>query len=167
MPRRRKYRTNADRQRAYRRRRRLAVCFRHKSIEWETPSDLFATLNREFSFTLDVCATPENAKCQTFFTREQNGLRQEWKGNVWCNPPYGPPLADWVEKAYVSSQRGATVVCLLPSRTDTLWWHEWIIPYAEVRFIPGRLKFNGVSNSAPFPSVIAIFACRAPLREPL
>jgi phage N-6-adenine-methyltransferase len=160
MGRKRKFPTNADRQRAYRRRKRVPVYLRHRSTEWETPSHLFETLNREFGFTVDVCATPENAKCQTFFTKEQNGLAQEWTGVVWCNPPYGLQLREWSRKAYESSQRGATVVCLLPNRTDTRWWHEWILPYAEIRFIRGRLKFNGVRNSAPFPSVIAVFRSR-------
>jgi phage N-6-adenine-methyltransferase len=157
MPRRRKYRDNAARQRAYRRRKRLPVNLRHKSIEWETPPDLFEKLDHEFGFTLDVCATPENAKCETFFTKEQDALQQNWTGVVWCNPPYGLALRQWIQKAYASSRCGATVVCLLPNRSDTRWWHEYILPYAEIRFVRGRLKFNGVGSSAPFPSVLAVF----------
>ena len=150
MPRRRKYKTNADRQKAYRRRKRLPVYLRHKSAEWETPSDLFETLNREFGFTLDVCATPTNKKCENFFSPEQDGLAQEWIGACWCNPPYGYRLEKWIQKAYESSQRGAIVVCLLPGRTDTRWWHEWILPYAEIRFLRGRLKLWCLQSRA-FP----------------
>jgi phage N-6-adenine-methyltransferase len=157
MPRPKKYNSNAARQAAYRRRKRQAVYLRSKSQLWETPAVLFSKLNAEFNFTIDACATPANTKCKNFFSPEQDGLKQEWAGTVWCNAPYGYRLGKWVQKAYESSQRGATVVCLLPARTDTRWWHEWILPYAEIRFIRGRLKFNGVRNSAPFPSVVAIF----------
>src|SRR5258707_6542028 len=131
MGRRRKYRTNAQRQRAYRRRKSLPVYLRHKSVEWETPAEVFEPLNREFSFTLDACATAENTKCENFFTEEQDGLAQEWTGAVFCNPPYGHALRRWIQKAYESSRCGATVVCLVPSRTDTQWWHEWILPYVK------------------------------------
>jgi phage N-6-adenine-methyltransferase len=109
-------------------------------------------------------ALPHNAKCADYLTPGRDGLRQPWHGVCWMNPPYGPPLRKWVKKAKESADAGATVVCLLPARTDTHWWHEWILPHAaEVRFLRGRLKFNEVGNSAPFPSVIAVFRPSTPL----
>jgi len=123
---------------------------------WETPQVLFDELNAKYHFTLDVCAIPENAKCEKFFTPEQDGLRQEWTGVCWMNPPYGRQVSGWVKKAYESSQKGATVVCLLPARTDTAWWHDYCMK-GEITFIRGRLKFGQAQNSAPFPSAIVVF----------
>jgi phage N-6-adenine-methyltransferase len=159
MPRRRIYRDNAQRQAAYRqrKRKRQPVQFWHKSDEWETPLELFAELHREFSFTLDVAALPHNAKCADYYTPGLDALTQPWQGSCWMNPPYGPGLRKWLKKAHQSAQYGATIVCLLPARTDTLWWHEYILPHAEIRFLRGRLSFNGSDCSAPFPSVVAIF----------
>lgn len=136
-----------------------AVHFSSASVEWSTPQDLFDELNAEFGFTLDVCATPENAKCARYFTQEQDGLAQSWAGEVcWGNFPYGRGLINWVRKAYDESRApGTRVVCLIPSRTDTRWFHQYVLPFAEVRFVPGRLKFNGHKNAAPFPSLIAVF----------
>ena len=132
--------------------------FSSRTDEWETPKDLFQKLDDEFHFDLDVCATPENAKCKRFFTKEQDGLKQEWKGTCWMNPPYGRQISLWVKKALDSARGGATVVCLLPSRTDTQWWHSYVIAHAaEVRFIKGRLRFGGSKNSAPFPSAVVVF----------
>lgn len=132
--------------------------FSSRTDEWETPKDLFQKLDNEFHFDLDVCATPQNAKCKRFFTKEQDGLKQEWKGPCWMNPPYGRQISLWVKKALDSARGGATVVCLLPSRTDTQWWHSYVIAHAaEVRFIKGRLKFGGSKNSAPFPSAVVVF----------
>jgi phage N-6-adenine-methyltransferase len=158
LPRPRIYRSNVEKQAAYRqrRRKRQPVFFWHKSDEWETPAELFAALDREFHFTTDVAALPDNAKCERFFAPGQNGLKQKWEGICWMNPPYGFTLRHWVRKAHESAQGGATVVCLLPARTDTHWWHEYVLPYAEVRFIRGRLKFNG-TGTAPFPSAVAVF----------
>lgn len=133
------------------------VMFSSKTDMWETPQDLFDKLNDEFHFTLDVCATQENAKCKNFYTKEQDGLKQPWKGIVWCNPPYGRKISKWVEKGYMSSKEEATVVMLLPARTDTSWLHEFILNKAEIRFIRGRLKFGRSKNHAPFPSMIVIF----------
>ncbi|OHB70490.1 MAG: adenine methyltransferase [Planctomycetes bacterium RBG_13_63_9] len=130
--------------------------FRSDSAEWATPQDLFDRLNREFGFELDVCATPENAKCARYFTRERNGLRQTWGGVCWCNPPYGRTVGDWMHKAWESAQAGATVVCLVPARTDTAWWHDRCAS-AEVRFLKGRLHSGGARNGAPFPSAIVVF----------
>ena len=123
---------------------------------WATPQALFDKLNNEFGFTLDVCANEENAKCSKYFTEEIDGLQQEWGGCCWMNPPYGRVIGKWVKKAYESSLTGATVVCLLPSRTDTKWWHDYCMK-GEIRFIRGRLKFGNSINSAPFPSAVIIF----------
>ena len=127
------------------------------SIEWETPTKVFRILDSEFGFNLDPCATQDNAKCARFFTLEEDGLKQEWTGTVFVNPPYGREVGRWVEKAYQESQKGAVVVCLIHSRTDTRWWHEWGMKAAEMRFIRGRLKFGNPKNSCPFPSVVVIF----------
>ena len=126
---------------------------------WATPQDLFDKLNDEFHFTLDVCAIPENARCEHYYSPEQDGLLQHWEGTVWCNPPYGRKIGLWVKKAYESVIRddGTTVVMLLPARTDTKWFHEYILPYGQIRFIRGRLKFGDSKNSAPFPSMIVVF----------
>ncbi|HET8689681.1 MAG TPA: DNA N-6-adenine-methyltransferase [Methanosarcina sp.] len=123
---------------------------------WSTPQDFFDKLNAEFGFDLDVCATPDNAKCACYFTEAENGLAQEWSGMVWMNPPYGREIGKWMRKAYESAQAGATVVCLVPARTDTAWWHDYAIR-GEIRFIRGRLKFGGSKNSAPFPSAVVVF----------
>lgn len=133
------------------------VMFSSKTDLWETPQELFDELNHEFHFTLDVCALPENAKCSRYYTPEQDGLSQPWEGVCWCNPPYGREIGAWVRKALFSSARGATVVMLLPARTDTRWFHEYIWNKAEIRFIKGRLKFGGSKNSAPFPSMLVVF----------
>lgn len=124
---------------------------------WETPQHVFNELNKEFQFDIDVCAVKENAKCAVFFSPEIDGLKQEWKGTCWMNPPYGRQIHLWVKKAYESSLKdGVTVVCLLPARTDTKWWHDYCMK-GEIRFIKGRLKFGDGKNSAPFPSAIVIF----------
>jgi DNA N-6-adenine-methyltransferase (Dam). len=134
----------------------MAVHFSSETDEWPTPQDFFDKLNEEFHFTLDVCATPENAKCPRYFTKSENGLLQKWEGICWMNPPYGREIGQWVKKAYESAIGGATVVCLLPARTDTSWWHDYCMK-GEVRFIRGRLKFGGASENAPFPSAVVIF----------
>ena len=135
----------------------MAVHFSSKTSEWETPQDFFDLLNSEFHFELDVCAKPENAKCPRYFTPEEDGLKQEWRGVCWMNPPYGREIGRWVKKAYESAKEGATVVCLLPARTDTSWWHDYCMMADEIRFIRGRLKFGGAKHPAPFPSAIVIF----------
>ena len=133
------------------------VHFSSKTELWETPQSFFDALNAEFKFTLDACATPENTKCTQFYSPEQDGLKQEWSGSVWCNPPYGRQIHLWIRKAYESSLTGATVVMLIPARTDTKIWHELIFPHAEVRFVPGRLKFGAAKYNAPFPCAIVVF----------
>lgn len=133
------------------------VMFSSQTDLWETPQKLFDELNAEFHFDLDVCATHQNAKCEKYFTKEQDGLKQNWRGSTcWMNPPYGRTIAAWVRKAYESAKNGVTVVCLLPARTDTAWWHDYCMK-GEIRFIRGRLNFNGSKNHAPFPSAIVIF----------
>lgn len=136
--------------------------FSSKTDLWETPQAFFDALNEEFHFTLDVCAIPENAKCPDYYTPEQDGLSQPWHGVCWCNPPYGRKVGKWVEKAATC---GATVVMLLPARTDTKWFHDYIDKKAEVRFVRGRLRFGGAPHAAPFPSMIVIF--RTPLTAPV
>lgn len=123
---------------------------------WATPQKFFQDLDAEFHFTLDVCATTDNAKCPAYFTEEQDGLAQEWQGVCWMNPPYGREIIHWMRKAYESSLTGATVVCLVPARTDTRWWHDYATK-GEIRFIRGRLKFGDSKNSAPFPSAVVVF----------
>ena len=136
----------------------MNVHFSSATDEWETPQDFFDKLNASYWLFLDVCATKENAKCANFYTKEDNALTKEWKGRCWMNPPYGRNIKYWVKKAYESSRdNGAFVVCLLPSRTDTAWWHDYVLPYGEVTFIRGRLKFGGATNSAPSPSAIVVF----------
>ena len=133
-----------------------ASMYSSKTSEWATPPDLFAALNAEFHFTLDVCATADNAKCARHFTLAQDGLAQEWTGTCWMNPPYGRAIGLWLRKAYESAQAGATVVCLIPARTDTAWWHDYAMK-GEIRYIRGRVKFAGHKWNAPFPSAIVIF----------
>ena len=130
------------------------VLLSSKSENWETPPHFFQALDAEFHFDLDVCALPENAKCSRYYTPEDDGLSQTWNGICWCNPPYGRSISAWVKKAAESE---TTVVMLLPARTDTKWFHEYIYGKAEVRFIKGRLKFGGSKNNAPFPSMVVIF----------
>lgn len=136
-----------------------SVMFSSKSDDWATPQFLFDDLNREFHFTLDPCASISNAKCPKFFTINDDGLTKSWAGeNVFCNPPYGRTIGMWVKKAFIESRNPSTkVVMLLPARTDTTWFHNYIYHIAEVRFIKGRLKFGLSKNSAPFPSMIIVF----------
>jgi len=135
------------------------MMFSSKTSEWETPQQLFNELNAEFHFTCDVCASPQNAKCRTYFTKEENGLVQLWEGVCWCNPPYGRGIADWIKKALRHTVQGVIIVMLLPARTDTRWFHDFIYKsiHTEIRFLRGRLKFGGSRNCAPFPSMIVVF----------
>ena len=144
--------------RRYRKRQRVKVYHRSQRDDWGTPPDLFAKLDAEFHFTLDVCASPATAKCARYFTREDDGLAQDWGSDVcFMNPPYGPQeTARWIRKAYESAQHGATVVCLVKATPDTKWWHTYA-PLAEVRYIPRRLRFDGAKDRAPFPSALLIF----------
>ena len=124
--------------------------------DWETPATVFDPLNAEFGFTLDVCATAENAKCVRYYTQADDALKQAWEGICWMNPPFGTQGA-WVRKAYAESQRnGATVVCLLPARTNTNWWHDYCMK-GEIRYLRGRPKFKGAEHGLPQPLAIVIF----------
>lgn len=154
----------------------LPANFSSETCEWATPQNVFDEMNEKYNFTLDVSATPENAKCSKFFTKDDDGLRQSWAGErCWMNPPYGRDMGKWVEKAFLESQRGALVVCLVPARTDVKWWHEWAMR-GDVVFIKGRLKFQRIDgarlahngkavqegrkppqNTAPFATAFVIF----------
>lgn len=158
------------------------VMFSSKTDLWETPQQFFEKYHAIHNFQTDVCATSENAKCLKFYTKEQDALTQEWEGSCWMNPPYGdaqlpckikcnkklcaqrgfhnykyvPGISDWMKKAYESSRKGAKVVCLVPARTDTKWWHEYAAK-GVIEFIRGRIKFGNHKNSAPFPSAVVVF----------
>ena len=137
----------------------MNVHYSSNSNEWTTPQHLFDELNREYHFTLDPCATHENAKCEKYFTEKENGLLQDWSDDVvFMNPPYGREIKYWIKKAYEESLDGAIVVCLIPARTDTTYWHDYIFDEADdIRFLKGRLKFGDSKNSAPFPSAIIVY----------
>lgn len=137
----------------------MEVHYSSKSNEWATPQNLFDELNDEFNFTLDPCATDENAKCSKYFTIEDDGLSKDWSNDVvFMNPPYGREIKKWIKKAYEESLNGVTVVCLIPARTDTTYWHDFIFDKADdIRFLRGRLKFGNSKNSAPFPSAIVVY----------
>ena len=133
------------------------VHFSSASVEWSTPQALFDQLNQEFQFTLDPCASDQNHKCDKWYTAEQDGLKQQWDGErIFCNPPYGRDLPKWVKKCHDES-RHATIVMLIPARTDTSYFHDYIYHKAEIRFIRGRLKFGESKTSAPFPSMVVIY----------
>lgn len=137
----------------------MSVHFSSKTNEWSTPQSFFDELDKEFNFTLDPCATHDKAKCEKYYTIEDDGLLQDWsKDIVFMNPPYGREIKHWVQKAYEESLKGATVVCLIPARTDTSYWHEYVFDKADdIRFIKGRLKFGDGKNSAPFPSAVIVY----------
>ena len=135
------------------------VMFSRKSNEWTTPQEFFDKLNKKFNFNLDPCSTNENHKCDRYFTKKQDGLKQDWGGQrVFVNPPYGTEISKWVEKSYREGIKDNTlVVMLIPARTDTKYFHDFILHRSEIRFIKGRLKFGEGKNSAPFPSMLVIF----------
>ena len=134
----------------------MSVHFSSKTDLWYTPQDFFKKYDDVYKFETDVCATDDNAKCAKYYTEEMDGLSQEWRGVCWMNPPYGRTIGNWMKKAYESSLEGATVVCLVPARTDTNWWHDYAMK-GDIEFIKGRLKFGGSKNSAPFPSAVVVF----------
>lgn len=136
--------------------------FSSKTDQWETPQDFYDELNAEFGFTLDPCADENSHKCEKYYTKEEDGLSQCWDGErVFCNPPYGREIGSWVRKCYQHGTSGQGIaVMLVPARTDTKWFHEYIYSKnVEVRFLKGRLKFGGSKNSAPFPSMVVVFRC--------
>lgn len=134
------------------------VLFSSKSDEWSTPPEIYEELDKEFNFTLDPCSTQYNHKCGKYFTAEDDGLSRSWGGErVFCNPPYSN-ISEWVKKAWTESTKDNTlVVLLIPARTDTRYFHEYIYNRSEIRFIKGRLRFGEAVNSAPFPSMVVIF----------
>lgn len=129
------------------------------NIVAETPKYLFDKISSIFNFSLDVCALPENAKCENYYTPKDDGLSKPWMGGVWCNPPYGREISSWVKKAYEESQKeyNSFVLMLLPARTDTKWWWEYVQDKATLFFIKGRVKFGDHNVGAPFPSVLALY----------
>lgn len=133
------------------------LMFSSETDLWATPQHLFDKLDAVFRFDTDVCALAENAKCKRFYSPEQDGLAQDWIGNCWMNPPYGRVIGEWVEKAYHQSKlHASTIVCLLPARVDTRWWHDYCAK-GEVYFVKGRLKFGTSQHNAPFPSAVVVF----------
>ena len=135
------------------------VLYSSRTDEWPTPQAFFDALDAEFHFTLDPCAASDNAKCRRFFTKDQDGLAQDWgRHHVFCNPPYGRTMREWTRKCFEASRAGALVVLLAHARTDTRWFHDWVYGKAtEIRFLKGRLRFGDGKQSAPFPSLVAIF----------
>lgn len=147
-----------------------AALLSSKNMDWCTPQNVFDKLDAEFHFALDVAATENSAKCENFFTPETDGLNQSWSccGSVFCNPPYGRELKKWVRKAYTEAQSGQTIVLLIPARTDTAFFHDYIYGKAEIRFVRGRLTFTDVDGNpkrdkrgrampAPFPSMVVVY----------
>lgn len=137
-----------------------------KKMDYCTPKEFFAELDKEFHFTLDAAATEASAKCAAFYTPETDGLTKPWNiagggGAVFCNPPYGREIGKWVRKAYEEAQSGATVVLLIPARTDTSYFHDYILGHAEIRWVRGRLRFEDedgkVYPPAPFPSMVVVY----------
>lgn len=137
----------------------LGVMYSSKTDQWATPQGFFDELDAEFGFDLDPCADEENHKCKRYFTKEQDGLLQDWGGSkVFCNPPYGREIGKWVKKCYEEGHKENTlVVMLIPARTDTQYFHDYILHRAEVRFVRGRLKFGEAAAGAPFPSMVVVF----------
>lgn len=134
-----------------------AVHFSSTTDDWSTPAGFFGLLDAAFRFETDVCASDTNHKCARYFTPEMNGLAQDWTGTCWMNPPYGRGIDKWIKKARESAiHNGATVVCLVPARTDTRWWHEHCLK-GEIYFVPGRLKFGAAKHNAPFPCAVVVF----------
>jgi len=145
------------------------IMFSSTSSEWQTPHAFYDKLDATFSFDLDPCATPLTAKCEKYFTPEENGLLQDWSGHrVFMNPPYGRGVDKWLKKAFEESATPhTTVVCLIPARTDTKYWHKYCMKADEIYFVKGRLKFvqqqvtdtaiTTCCNAAPFPSAVVVF----------
>jgi site-specific DNA-methyltransferase (adenine-specific) len=142
------------------------VLFRADSQEWATPKALFQALDDEFDFTVDVCATAENAKCARYYDQAMDGLAQPWDGRAWCNPPYGRAVGDWMAKGIAERTTGTCTraVFLLPARTDTRWFHTYCWDRTShearsgvrLRFLKGRIRFEGAEAGAPFPSLVII-----------
>ena len=132
------------------------VLYSSNTDSWSTPWDLFYKLNEIYNFDLDPCCDELNRKCKNYFTRQHDGLDQDWNKykSVFMNPPYGREIKKWVKKAYEENKKGCIVVCLLPARTDTKWFHEYIYNKHKIEFIKGRLRFGNSTDNAPFPSML-------------
>lgn len=132
--------------------------FSSKSDEYATPEDLYNKLNMKYKFTLDPCSTDDNHKCKKYYTIKEDGLSQSWKNEiVFCNPPYSK-IKLWVKKCFEeATQNKTTIVLLIPVRTDTQYFHNYIYNKCEIIFIKGRLKFGNCKNAAPFPSMLCIY----------
>jgi phage N-6-adenine-methyltransferase len=133
--------------------------FTSERMDWATPQAFFDIVHAEFGFDLDAAAEPHNAKCSAFYTEADDGLEQRWPGVVWCNPPYGRSIGRWIQKGYEEAQAGSTVVMLIPARTDTAYWHDYVMKAAELRLLRGRLVFGSgeARANAPFPSALVVF----------
>ena len=130
--------------------------FQSDKQDWQTPPSVFEPLHREFGFTIDAAASSENALLPRYWNEENDAIKQDWSGErIWCNPPYGRYQREFIRKA--AEMQADVTVLLIPARPDTAAWHDWIFPYAEIRFIRGRIKFVGAKNSAPFPSAIVVW----------
>jgi phage N-6-adenine-methyltransferase len=130
-----------------------------QSDEYRTPQAVFDHYDRIFHFDVDVAATRKNAKCERFFTKADDGLKQEWKGAIWLNPPFSS-IQKWMRKAYESAKLGAVIVALIPARTDTQWFRDYV-SHAEIELLEGRIKFGGGASTAPFPSMVAVWRKRS------
>lgn len=132
------------------------ILFSKASDEWETPDALFQRLNAKYQFVIDAAASAKNTKVGLYWSFEDDALTKIWSdvnGWIWCNPPYSK-CAEFVQTA---AQSNSNTVMLLPARTDTRWFHDWVYNRAEIQFLRGRLKFSGSKNSAPFPSMVVVF----------
>lgn len=136
-----------------------AGLFTSERQDWETPTAFFNLVDEEFGFTLDAAADDANAKCDTYYTMRDDGLSQPWSGTVWCNPPYGRGINEWVRKGFEEAEKGSVVVMLIPARTDTVYWHDYVMRSHEVRLLRGRLVFGKgeAMANAPFPSALVVF----------
>jgi phage N-6-adenine-methyltransferase len=144
----------------------MSVHFSSAADRWSTPQEFFDRVAARFGpFDLDVCASNDNAKCVRYFTAEQDGLSLPWNGVCWMNPPYGRSIGKWMRKAHESALAGATIVCLVPARTDTAWWHDYAMR-GEVEFVRGRLKFGDNNKDAPFPSALVVFRAQPSVASP-
>ncbi len=135
------------------------AAFMSTSEDWETPQEVFDFWNHEYQFDLDAAASHDNAKCALYFTKESDALSRPWVGRVWLNPPYSHSIGKWIQKAYeeVEREHAETVMCLIPARTDTSWWHDYVMKADHIWLIRGRLRFSGSAVNAPFPSALVVF----------
>jgi len=143
--------------------------FSSATNEWATPIEFYNKLNKIYRFTLDPCCTKETAKCYNFYTQQDDGLSKSWEGHtVFMNPPYGSEIKNWIKKAFEEGKKlGTIVVCLIPARTDTKYWHDYCMKASEIMLVKGRLKFGNGKGSAPFPSAVVVFGDDMILHPPV